>query len=249
MPAADAKVTAHFIAPDGASTLVDMSPTPNEPGVSRWIGTRRSRGLILAEVTAQGAGRGADAAAATQLGRDVLTFQRTDGVAENFHTEQNRDLLEKLSAQTGGRYWEPERAGAVAERDFLFGGGDFGEGDEGALEHAGDVYGAAGAGRRRNGCCGGSGVWYERRVGFADERVADGGIARAGVYYVTVAGLGGEPDYEQRFTTTAKDLDKLFKAAGGRACVHADWATGDEGADNGGAAGLRGRRRRRMTWW
>ena len=24
-----------------------------------------------------------------------------DGVAENFHTEQNRDLLEKLAAQTG----------------------------------------------------------------------------------------------------------------------------------------------------
>jgi hypothetical protein len=37
--------------------------------------------------------------------------------------------------------------------------------------------------------------------------------ARAAVYYVTVAGLGGEPDYEQRFTAAAKDLDKVFKAA------------------------------------
>src|ERR1700754_2357693 len=35
---------------------------------------------------------------------------------------------------------------------------------------------------------------------------------RASVYYVTVAGLGGEPDYEQRFTASAKDLDKVFKA-------------------------------------
>ena len=43
-----------------------------------------------------------------ELGRDVLTFQRMDGVAENFHTEQNRDLLEKLSSQTGGRYWRPQ---------------------------------------------------------------------------------------------------------------------------------------------
>jgi hypothetical protein len=34
-------------------------------------------------------------------------------------------------------------------------------------------------------------------------------------YYVTVAGLGGEPDYEQRFTSLAKDLDKLLKASGG----------------------------------
>ena len=27
------------------------------------------------------------------------------------------------------------------------------------------------------------------------------------MYYVTVAGLGGEPDYEQRFTATAKDME------------------------------------------
>jgi hypothetical protein len=39
--------------------------------------------------------------------------------------------------------------------------------------------------------------------------------ARASVYYVTVAGLGGEPDYEQRFTATAKELDKVFKASTG----------------------------------
>jgi hypothetical protein len=39
--------------------------------------------------------------------------------------------------------------------------------------------------------------------------------ARAAVYYVTVAGLGGEPDYEQRFTGNAMDLDKIFKSANG----------------------------------
>lgn len=38
--------------------------------------------------------------------------------------------------------------------------------------------------------------------------------ARAGVYYVTVAGLGGEPDYEQEFTSLATDLDRLLKASG-----------------------------------
>jgi hypothetical protein len=35
----------------------------------------------------------------------------------------------------------------------------------------------------------------------------------ASVYYVTVAGLGGEPDYDQRFTAAGKDLDKAFKAS------------------------------------
>jgi hypothetical protein len=48
----------------------------------------------------------------------------------------------------------------------------------------------------------------------------------ASVYYVTVAGLGGEPDYEQRFTATAKDLDKLFKASGSGA--HVSTLTGSQ---------------------
>jgi hypothetical protein len=43
--------------------------------------------------------------------------------------------------------------------------------------------------------------------------------AHASVYYVTVAGLGGEPDYEQRFTANARDLDKLFKESGSSAHV------------------------------
>jgi hypothetical protein len=38
---------------------------------------------------------------------------------------------------------------------------------------------------------------------------------RAAVFYVTVAGLGGEPDYEQRFTANANELDKVFKASSG----------------------------------
>jgi hypothetical protein len=43
--------------------------------------------------------------------------------------------------------------------------------------------------------------------------------ARASVYYVTVAGLGGESDYEQRFIAAAKDLDRVFKAADSTAHV------------------------------
>jgi hypothetical protein len=39
--------------------------------------------------------------------------------------------------------------------------------------------------------------------------------AWAATYYVTVAGLGGEPDYEQRFTANAMDLDKVFKSGTG----------------------------------
>ena len=38
--------------------------------------------------------------------------------------------------------------------------------------------------------------------------------AAAATYTVIVAGLGGEPDYEQRFAAEAKDLDRVFTAAG-----------------------------------
>jgi hypothetical protein len=44
--------------------------------------------------------------------------------------------------------------------------------------------------------------------------------ARAAVYYVTVAGLGGEPDYEQQFTSLAMDLDKLLKSSSSDAHVY-----------------------------
>jgi hypothetical protein len=43
---------------------------------------------------------------------------------------------------------------------------------------------------------------------------------RAASFYVVVAGLGGEPDYEQRFTAAAKDLDRIFKASGPAAHVY-----------------------------
>ena len=50
--------------------------------------------------------------------------------------------------------------------------------------------------------------------------------ARAAVYYVTVAGLGGEPEYEQEFTSLAMDLDKLLKSSGSD--VHVYTLTGAE---------------------
>jgi hypothetical protein len=39
--------------------------------------------------------------------------------------------------------------------------------------------------------------------------------ANAANYYVTIAGLGGEEEYEQRFTGLAKEIDKLLKTAAG----------------------------------
>ena len=45
-------------------------------------------------------------------------------------------------------------------------------------------------------------------------------LLHATTFYVTVAGLGGEPEYEQRFSGWAKDVDKLLQSAGPDAKVH-----------------------------
>ena len=100
LPAADAHVQAHVLGPGGSAAEVEMTPDPNTPGTFHAEWTADQPGSYLTEVTATRANE--------ELGRDVLTFARMDGVAENFHTEQNRELLEKLSEQTGGKYWKPQ---------------------------------------------------------------------------------------------------------------------------------------------
>jgi len=100
LPAADANVEAHIVGPNGISAMIDLTPVPDKPGLFQGDWSAAKPGSYLAEVTAQ--------QGAVDLGQNDLTFQRMDGVAENFHTEQNRDLLEKLASQTDGRYWRPQ---------------------------------------------------------------------------------------------------------------------------------------------
>jgi uncharacterized membrane protein len=106
-PVVDARVEAHIIGPGGLAARIEMTPVPEMPGGFQAEWTAGQSGSYLTEVTAQ---RGSE-----QIGRDVLTFQRVDGVAENFHTEQNRDLLVRLASQTGGRYWRPQDLSKLPE--------------------------------------------------------------------------------------------------------------------------------------
>src|SRR5262249_54265496 len=98
-PAADARGTARVIGPGGLAAELELNPTPNSPGHFQAAWSAQIPGLYVAELTAR---RGAEV-----IGSDVVTFQRQDGVAENFHTEQNRALLENLATSTGGRYLRP----------------------------------------------------------------------------------------------------------------------------------------------
>jgi uncharacterized membrane protein len=99
---ATAHVTAHVVGPPGVDALIDLTPSEDTPGQYQTEWTAEKPGAYLAEVVAESTGNQPQ-----ELGRDVVTFQRSDGVAENFHTEQNRHLLERLSSDTDGRYWKP----------------------------------------------------------------------------------------------------------------------------------------------
>ena len=99
---ADARVRAHIVGPQGIDALVDLQPSQDQPGEYEATWTAEKPGPYLAEITAETQG-----SQPQQLGRSVVTFQREDGVAENFHTQQNRRLLQQLSSETGGQYWKP----------------------------------------------------------------------------------------------------------------------------------------------
>jgi len=105
-PVNNAKVQARFLNPDGSSATIELAPVPLEEGIYGGEWTAEKSGSYVAEIIA---GHEQE-----EIGRDVLAFRREDGVAENFHTSQNRELLEKLSQQTGGRYYKPNQASKLS---------------------------------------------------------------------------------------------------------------------------------------
>ena len=101
-PVPGATVEASITRPDGATSMVQMKPDPLEPGTYTGDYSADKTGAYVTEVMAR--------QDKTDLGRDTMTFRREDGVAENFGSAQNKDLLEKLSADTNGNYYTPSKA-------------------------------------------------------------------------------------------------------------------------------------------
>jgi len=108
------RVAAHIVGPEGVTADVELNPAPLEEGVYTADWTAEKPGSYTAEVTVQppdGAKKDLE-----DMGRDVLMFRREDGVAENFRVAQNRELLEKLAEQTGGRYYTAKDMGKLADQ-------------------------------------------------------------------------------------------------------------------------------------
>lgn len=88
--------------PDGGTDVVELKPDPLEPGTYTGDYTADKTGTYVAMTNAK--------QGTTDFGQDAVTFRREDGVAENFGAAQNKDLLEKLSSDTGGNYYTPSNS-------------------------------------------------------------------------------------------------------------------------------------------
>jgi uncharacterized membrane protein len=107
MPANDATVEARVEGPEGISESIVLRPEQRKEGIYSAQWNAPKQGAYLAEMTAR---RGTQ-----ELGHDLISFRRENGVAENFHREQNRDLLAKLASETGGHYFHARDAGGLVD--------------------------------------------------------------------------------------------------------------------------------------
>ena len=96
-PAADAKVSLEVTDSVGAPSTLEMTPVPGERGVYQATYETAHPGMFRFAATAR--------VGDETLGSAQFAVRREDGVAEHYHTQQNRALLERIAAATGGNYF------------------------------------------------------------------------------------------------------------------------------------------------
>jgi uncharacterized membrane protein len=106
-PATDAKVSLEVDDGLGAQSTLEMTPVAGERGVYQATYETAHPGMFRFEATA----RTGD----TSLGSSRFAVRREDGVAEHYHTQQNRALLERIAAATGGSYFTLGDVGKLPE--------------------------------------------------------------------------------------------------------------------------------------
>ena len=102
------RVEVKIVGPEGVTGELELSPQALEEGIYTGEWTAEKPGSYVAEVLVK--------QDKEEVGRDVVMFRREDGVAENFRVAQNRELLEKLAEQTGGRYYAAKDIGKLADQ-------------------------------------------------------------------------------------------------------------------------------------
>ncbi|HUQ50685.1 MAG TPA: hypothetical protein VM692_00600 [Gammaproteobacteria bacterium] len=96
-PSTDAAVTLEVSDGMGPPTRVEMTPVAGERGLYEAAYETAHTGVFRFEAVAK--------TDAEELGRARFAVRREDGVIEHYRVAQNRPLLERLSAATGGSYF------------------------------------------------------------------------------------------------------------------------------------------------
>jgi len=137
-PATDATVSLQVDFPGGAVETLTMEAVPGVPGryestidavptgIYRVVAEATMAGETTADATtadattadsttADSTTAAATTADAEFLGRSRLAIRREDGISEHFQVQQNRALLERVAAATGGRYFTLDEADEIPE--------------------------------------------------------------------------------------------------------------------------------------
>jgi len=103
----DAAVVANVTWPSGKTTELPLRWTAKKDGIYRGQFSPDEKGTYRAKVTAVQHGR--------EIGRSERFFIVTDSNLEFFNAGQNKDLLQRIAAETGGRYYTLANARQMPE--------------------------------------------------------------------------------------------------------------------------------------
>ena len=106
-PLNDATVAVTVTSDDGVTQQLQMTPSGQGDGRYTAQVDAASTGLYRVAMTAKTGDK--------EVGQMETHFRRNDGVVEHFGTQQNRPLLQRIAASTGGRYWRLEELGDLPE--------------------------------------------------------------------------------------------------------------------------------------
>jgi uncharacterized membrane protein len=106
-PAGDAKVSLEVTDGLGAHSTLEMTPVAGERGVYQATYETAHPGMFRFAAAASVGDQ--------SLGSAQFAVRREDGVAEHYHTQQNRALLERIAAATGGNYFTVADLGKLSE--------------------------------------------------------------------------------------------------------------------------------------
>jgi uncharacterized membrane protein len=108
-PAVGAAVSLAVDEPGGGQRNYTMQPVPGQPGRYEMTVDAALEGIYRFEAEASLADDN------EVLGRSRLAIRREDGIAEHFRVQQDRVLLERLAATTGGQYFALADASDIPE--------------------------------------------------------------------------------------------------------------------------------------